>query len=262
MADPRRIQLDLSSAHAPFRANINSRAFIVIRADNEAEISYSLDGPRLSLEPGMYRGQFAEVFLWADGSGAAGQIVQIAVLQDDTRPLEPGENRLESVGALPRNLVVTLSSAQSIDVTDRPARAVGVVELPDDPTRVLGLVELPDDATRVLGLVELPDDPTREVGRVTITEPEPFADEALAAGAAAVALTAATYADAVRAVVTVNAESIRYRLRGAADAPTDAIGHLVAAGDRIELRSAAEIAAFRMIRVAATDADVHVTYYH
>ena len=65
-------------------------------------------------------------------------------------------------------------------------------------------------------------------------------------------------AGAQRAVITVEAQSIRWRDDGTA--PTDAIGTLVAANATIELNSLLSLRQFKAIRVSV-DAKLSITYY-
>lgn len=59
--------------------------------------------------------------------------------------------------------------------------------------------------------------------------------------------------------VTVETDSIRYTLDGSTT-PTDAVGHLVYAGQSISIKNVVAIQNFSMIRVT-TDASVKVTYF-
>lgn len=95
--------------------------------------------------------------------------------------------------------------------------------------------------------------------------------EALAVSTTAVGLTATEYQKSVstgdskdrvtanRAVITVEAQSLRYRLDGTA--PTSTVGHLATAGDVIELNGIHQIVNFLAIRSSGTDSAIHVTYY-
>jgi hypothetical protein len=74
----------------------------------------------------------------------------------------------------------------------------------------------------------------------------------------AVALTAAKYAGATKAVITVEGGEIRCRWDGTA--PTAAEGHYVYVGDEIRLMTAADIANFKAIRATTTDATIRVNY--
>jgi hypothetical protein len=72
-------------------------------------------------------------------------------------------------------------------------------------------------------------------------------------------LTAATYAGANRAYITIETASIRFRVDGTA--PTASVGHLVEAKGIIELHSIAEIEKFKAIRTDSTSASAMITYY-
>jgi len=77
--------------------------------------------------------------------------------------------------------------------------------------------------------------------------------------AGGVALTAAKYAGAARAVIIVKTAPINYRVDGKA-APTATSGMPADDRDTIELTSNAEIVAFRAIRTGSVSAVLHVTY--
>ena len=72
-------------------------------------------------------------------------------------------------------------------------------------------------------------------------------------------LTAATYGDAIRAMITVEDHPMRFRIDGGDPAADE--GHLVDDGDVIPLASAADIANFRAIRTTGDSATIRVTYY-
>lgn len=86
--------------------------------------------------------------------------------------------------------------------------------------------------------------------------------ESVTVSTAAKALTAATYGDAKHALITVDANPIRYRLDGTA--PTTTEGHLVLASATatmtIELKSTDQIKRFQAIRQGSADAILKVTY--
>jgi len=64
---------------------------------------------------------------------------------------------------------------------------------------------------------------------------------------------------ASKAFISVETESIRIRWDGGT--PTSALGHLLVAGDSIEIEGRANIRQLRMIRIT-NDAAVHVTIHY
>ena len=60
------------------------------------------------------------------------------------------------------------------------------------------------------------------------------------------------------AIITVETAQIRFTLDGTA--PTTTVGHLLNAGDILELDSLEDMKSFRAIRTGATSATIHVTY--
>ena len=81
--------------------------------------------------------------------------------------------------------------------------------------------------------------------------------EKITVGNSAVGLTSSTYGSNTFAVITVEDNTIRFRIDGTN--PTTANGHIAYPGDVIELNSAADIAAFKAIRISA-DAVIQATY--
>lgn len=73
-----------------------------------------------------------------------------------------------------------------------------------------------------------------------------------------VALTALKYGTNTKAFITVETASIRYWISG--DAPTSTEGHLLNAGDWLELDTADSIANFKAIRTAEVSATIQCTY--
>lgn len=61
-----------------------------------------------------------------------------------------------------------------------------------------------------------------------------------------------------RAYITVETNPIRYTVDGTA--PTATVGHLLSAGDVLELESAHEVREFQTIRQGAADATIMVSY--
>ena len=72
------------------------------------------------------------------------------------------------------------------------------------------------------------------------------------------ALTAATYGNAPKAIITIETAQIRFRVDGGA--PTATIGHIADIGDQIELNSVEDIANFKAIRTGSVSAVISVTY--
>jgi hypothetical protein len=92
-----------------------------------------------------------------------------------------------------------------------------------------------------------------------------FARERLTISTTAVVLTAATYSPASvpaakSAKISVETNPIRYTLDGSVPL-AGSIGHPVAAGAEIVLRSEEEIRAFQAIRTGGSDAFLEVTYF-
>lgn len=97
-------------------------------------------------------------------------------------------------------------------------------------------------------------------GRINTTGAFAFGNQTVSNTALTLeAFTAFTQAQVDRAnrvILTVEAQSLRYRYDGTA--PTDAIGHLLTAGSRLELVGNDNIQNLRVIRVT-TDSTVMVT---
>lgn len=74
------------------------------------------------------------------------------------------------------------------------------------------------------------------------------------------ALTSGTYADAQFATITVENAPLRFRLDGATTAPTATVGHVLLAGDVLELDRNTQIVNIRFIRRDGTDATLRVSY--
>lgn len=87
-----------------------------------------------------------------------------------------------------------------------------------------------------------------------------FAFETVTVAATAIGLTSATYADAIRAMITVETAQIRMRFDGTN--PTAAIGHIGNADDIIYLEGTEQLANFNAIRVGAISGVLRVTYFH
>lgn len=75
----------------------------------------------------------------------------------------------------------------------------------------------------------------------------------------AVGLTAATYLAAQFATITVETAAIRFTLDGTAPVASTT-GHLVQAGQTIELYGSDQIAGFKAIRDTGSSAAIEVTY--
>ncbi len=88
----------------------------------------------------------------------------------------------------------------------------------------------------------------------------PFDHETLTVTDTAVGLTAATYLNATRAEMTVTKAPINTWVDGTD--PTATVGEPAQIGDRIVLKSAAQIAGARFIRIGGTSAELPVHYFH
>lgn len=71
--------------------------------------------------------------------------------------------------------------------------------------------------------------------------------------------TAPQLAEADEAYITVETQSVRYRLDGTA--PTASVGHLVAAAGSITVTGKGNIGNFKIIRATGSDATVMVTLF-
>lgn len=71
-------------------------------------------------------------------------------------------------------------------------------------------------------------------------------------------LTALTYGTNTKAYISVEGANIRYRIDSGI--PTATLGHLVVAGNTIELNSNSDITNFKAITVTATSAVLDCTY--
>jgi hypothetical protein len=76
-----------------------------------------------------------------------------------------------------------------------------------------------------------------------------------------VALTAAKYAGAAVAYITIDGtDGLTLRYRYDSGVPTTSVGHVAYAGDPILLESAEDIANFRAIRTGSSSLTLNVTY--
>lgn len=91
----------------------------------------------------------------------------------------------------------------------------------------------------------------------SIFSPKPINFESVTVGSTAAVLTAAKYAGATTALITVETASIRMRMDGTA--PTSTVGTLLNAGDQRLLTSPEQIAGFQAIAVGS-DATIQVEY--
>ena len=82
--------------------------------------------------------------------------------------------------------------------------------------------------------------------------------ETVTISSSSVALTAATYLNQRFALITVETNPVRFRLDGTA--PTATVGHILNAGDILELSSREQIVSARFIRKDAADATLSVSY--
>jgi|LGVE01.1.fsa_nt_gb hypothetical protein len=85
-----------------------------------------------------------------------------------------------------------------------------------------------------------------------------FNYESITVADAAIGLTPAKYAGAVRAEITLETADIRYRKDGTDPASDE--GHPVRIDDTIVLRSATDIVTFKAIRTGSTSGVLKVTY--
>jgi hypothetical protein len=76
--------------------------------------------------------------------------------------------------------------------------------------------------------------------------------------AGGVALTAAKYGTCTKAFITVETAQIRFTVDGTA--PTTTAGHILNAGDNLDIDSNEDIAAFRAIRTGSTSGVIQCTY--
>lgn len=87
----------------------------------------------------------------------------------------------------------------------------------------------------------------------------PFDHEILIVTDTAIGLTAATYLEAIRAEISVKTAAINMWDDGTD--PTASVGDPVYVGDRIILKSAAQIAGARFIRTSGASAELAVHYF-
>jgi hypothetical protein len=88
----------------------------------------------------------------------------------------------------------------------------------------------------------------------------PLDHETLTVAATAIGLTAGKYGDAIRAEMSLELAQIRMWDDGTD--PTATVGDPVNVGDRIILKSAAQIAGFKAIRTGGTSGKLSVSYFH
>ena len=84
--------------------------------------------------------------------------------------------------------------------------------------------------------------------------------EAITVSTTAVGLTAANLKLGIAAKITILAADLRYRTDGTAASAT--VGHLLADGGTLILDNPSDLSALSMIRDAATDVVVSVSYYN
>lgn len=87
-----------------------------------------------------------------------------------------------------------------------------------------------------------------------------FAYESIVITNSPIGLTSGTYANAIKAELTLERFPIRVRTDGTN--PTATEGHVIWEGDIVTLEGTAEIAAFRAYRADVTDAILKATYFH
>lgn len=91
-----------------------------------------------------------------------------------------------------------------------------------------------------------------------IERTRPFSFETVTVADTAISLTAGTYTTAIRAVISVETATLRYRVDGTA--PTASVGHIANDGDVIILESSIAISNFQAIRTTGTSASISATY--
>lgn len=84
--------------------------------------------------------------------------------------------------------------------------------------------------------------------------------EAITVSTTAIGLTTAKLQSAVAAEVTVENGPIRFRTDGTD--PTASVGHLLSDGDALYLDNPSELVGLKMIRDAAVDGDISVSYFN
>lgn len=84
--------------------------------------------------------------------------------------------------------------------------------------------------------------------------------ESITVSTTAIGLTEASYEAAITAEVTVENGPIRFRTDGTA--PTAAVGHLLSDGDVLYLDNPSDLSGLSMIRDAAVDGDISVSYFN
>lgn len=83
--------------------------------------------------------------------------------------------------------------------------------------------------------------------------------EAITVSDSAVGLTDSVYSTSTSALITVEANAIRFRVDGVNPAADE--GHVLEAGDVLKLTSADELQRIRFIRRDSSDGTIRVTYF-
>ncbi len=84
--------------------------------------------------------------------------------------------------------------------------------------------------------------------------------ESLTVAASSVGLTAGTFSNRNRALITVAGAQVRFRLDGAATAPTASVGHILEDGDVLELDSEHQLDNVRFIRTGGVSATLSCAF--
>lgn len=84
--------------------------------------------------------------------------------------------------------------------------------------------------------------------------------ESITVADSSVALTSGTFANRALAFITVETAQIRFRLDGAATAPTATVGHILEAGDILELDSEHQLINIRFIRTGGVSGTLRCAY--
>lgn len=87
-----------------------------------------------------------------------------------------------------------------------------------------------------------------------------FDHESVTIAASSTGLTAGTYLDAIRAIITLETAQIRITTDGTAASAT--VGHLIEVDDVITLVGTHQIASFRGYRTGSVSGVLKVTYFH
>lgn len=121
-----------------------------------------------------------------------------------------------------------------------------------------GALQSPADTPRTTDTIVRHVQNIDAAGNVTGGGSEASAYESVTVAGTAVGLTALTYGDATRAILTLETAQVRARWDGTN--PTAGEGHILQVDDVLILRSASDIANFKAIRTGGTSGVLKVTY--